>query len=440
MFDEPKMTEGPKGKIGEPGVERETLDSVETYFQIDLPLAWKDDNKPRWLIAYAPYVKTHTCPQPQSNTTVELVHHMNMVLGKAKGGVDSGDDENDRNSDRDSGEDNDIRFVANYDRGALGFVFERDEMGVPTTTTATTTTTTATTTTTTTAFKYGILLQDTKRPVLKLEYHLLKPHCWDWNLATPVLEDSGFDLYVTSERPTHGNAAFLGFTDESLEVVPHRGMADEMSLATSVDLSKMFLGDGGDGGDGRGGEEKGAGVVVGQGERLGQGSMGQQWQQQQQQQQQQHPQQQQQQWPENVQRIKLIAVHIHTHDIFQQKYIEIVSAAGVVRFRSKVETTGYGVAEQTMFSGTEKGWPQDEMWIYPGEELVQHCIVDTTTLVDVVRDGTSWGQEMCALLFIVGGKGITTPPTQVALGLVKGVEGGVRYGERTERSEGASGV
>ena len=125
-----------------------------------------------------------------------------------------------------------------------------------------------------------------------------------------------------------------------------------------------------------------------------------------------------------------------------QKYIEIVSASGVVRFRSKVETTGYGVAEQSMLSGMEKGWPKKEMWIYPGEELVQHCIVDTTKLVDVLRDGTSWGQEMCALLFIVGGKGITTPPTQVALGLAPGLAkgGGVRYGERREWSGGTSGV
>ena len=413
MFEENQMTEGPKGKMGEPGVERETLDSVETYFQIDLPLTWtrKDDNKPRWLIAYAPYVKTHACPQPQSNTTVELVHHMNVVLGQAAGGgVDSGEDDDARDrdrdrgkgSDRDSGEDNDIRFVANYDRGAIGFVFERDEEYVPTTTT------------TTTAFKYGILLQDTKRPVLKLEYHLLKPHCWDWSLAKPVLEDSGFDLYVTSERPTRGNAAFLGFTDESLEIVPNRGMADEMSLATSVDLSQMFLGDGG--------EAAKAAAAAGPGEKFGPGSTG----------------QQHLLWPEDVKRIKLIAVHIHTHDIFQQKYFEIVNAAGAVRFRSLTETTGYGVAEQTMLSGTERGWPQDEMWIYPGEELVQHCVVDTTKLVDVLRDGTSWGQEMCALLFIVGGKGITTPPTQVALGLVAGVVGGagVRYGERRERRSG----
>ena len=286
LFNENALNEGPIGK---------TKDSIVAYF--NFPSEYRT---PQWIIGYAPYVKQHQCPG--TTRTVELIHHMN-VLTKTKD--DNSDDDNyDSDDDR-------ARFLATYDRGAHSFAFQQ---------------------TTDQQFKYGIPLGD--QPLI-LEYHLLKPPCWQWEVATHITDDSGFDLYITNKPPV-SNAAIVGFMDQNMEILPQHGFAEQVSL--SKDISTIFL----------------PNVVD--------------------------------EWPSNVPSIELIGIHIHTHDIFQFKYFTITDKDGNEKFKSKVETTGYGAIEQSMI--------RIEMELFPGDELQQHCLVDTDTLLEKVVDGTSHGKSV----------------------------------------------
>merc|ERR1712072_993025 len=118
-------------------------------------------------------------------------------------------------------------------------------------------------------------------------------------------------------------------------------------------------------------------------------------------------------WPSSIPSVDILAVHMHTHEIFQRKFFEIVKADGKTKFRSKPEQTGYGASEQSMLSLKQKGWPN--LSIQAGDTVKQHCIIDTKRLKKTLIDGTSWGNEMCAPMFIVAGKGIGTPKSQLRL-------------------------
>ena len=159
MYTKSALNEGPLGKDSP----RETHDSVEQYFNIELPSKMVNPATPYWIIAYAPKVKAHPClpgHSRHSNTeTVELIHHMNILSSRS----------NDLNKE----EEEDHRIIATYDRGALPYVFPRRSKDG--------------------RFMYGIILNDPTRPVLQLEWHLLTPLCWNWTTAKPVLENSGFE-------------------------------------------------------------------------------------------------------------------------------------------------------------------------------------------------------------------------------------------------------
>ena len=179
-----------------------------------------------------------------------------------------------------------------------------------------------------------------------------------------MFEDSGFDLYVTSKPPLVANAAMLAWADQDMQVLPGKGVADQVTKISSDDLLKMFRP-----------------KVV--------------------------------QWPVGVPSVNLVAVHLHTHDLFRSKYFQITDARGIVKFRSELEVAGYGATEQSMVSTEGKGWP--ELSIEPGDTMEQHCIVDTDLMANLIVDGTSWGQEMCAFIGVVAGPGISTPATQLSM-------------------------
>ena len=65
--------------------------------------------------------------------------------------------------------------------------------------------------------------------------------------------------------------------------------------------------------------------------------------------------------------------------------LHITDKDGKEKFKSKVETTGYGAIEQSMI--------RIKMELFPGDELQQHCLVDTDTLLEKVVDGTSHGKS-----------------------------------------------
>ena len=332
LFQESALTEGPLGfrTKQKPPLGKE-WDSVEAYFPVQLT----PSDTPRWVVGWSPVVKQHKCPG-DNGTTVELVHHMNII--------DHPYDSEERS-----------RFVASYDRGATSYHFPTTVAGENV------------------HYLYGIPLGEEQ---LYLEYHLLKPHCWDWKIATPVIEDSGIDLYLTTTPPLISNAAIVGFMDQEFKILPKRGYADETAKATTKDLSKIF-----------GSPSTGTHTEMGKDG-----------------------------WPSNVSSIKLVAIHLHTHSIFQKKFLRILDAQGNIKFQSTGEKTGYGKTEQSMSNIHDKiqeGWPATIL-IQKGDQLELHCRIDTNQIQQPILDGTSWGFEMCAALFIVAGDDVGFGPSQLS--------------------------
>jgi len=305
LFAKNTLTEGRHGK---------SKDSLEAYF----PFKFK---KHQWVVGWKPLVGKQKCPG--TNKDVELPHHMNIITGHHDSGT---------------------RFLATYDRGAREYHLPQDEKGRP---------------------LYGIPVG--KLPA-RLEYHLLVPKCWDFEKKPSVLENSGFDIYVTDTAPKF-NAAIVGAMDQKMKIHPNAGTIEHSTVISPTALLKMF---------------EPAGDLV----KLTK-------------------------WPSKIPRVDILAVHMHTHEIFQRKSFEIITADGKTKFRSKPEKTGYGSSEQSMLSLKQKRWPK--LSIQVGDTLVQHCIVDADRLKETLTDGTSWGNEMCAPMFIVGGKGIITPRTQLSM-------------------------
>ena len=330
----PKQFRPPSGK---------EWDSVEAYF----PVEPTPSNKPRWIVGWSPIVKQHKCPG--TGDTVEIVHHMNII-------DHAQDDENEHLQ----------RFVSSYDRGAAPYRFP-----------------TGTTKNGEEHYLYGIPLGDKQ---LYLEYHLLKPHCWDWNIAKPTMEDSGFDLYLTSTPPLISNAALIGFTDADFKVYPNRGIADTTAQAAAKNLRNMFLR-----------SDYQANDPTQRTKKTNLGKDG---------------------WPRGVSSIRVVAMHLHTHAIFQKKFFRIFDAKGKIKFKSTVEKTGYGKKQQSLVNLQDnpyKNWPR-ELFIHKGDVLEQHCMVNTKKLRQPFSDGTSWGFDMCAALFIVASKDITLPPMELNAG------------------------
>lgn len=199
----------------------------------------------------------------------------------------------------------------------------------------------------------------------RLEYHLLVPKCWDFQKNPSVMEDSGIDLYVTNIAPKFGAAAILGGMDQRMKIYPNTGRVDHVTRISSNKLEGMF---------------------------------------------------------KNNARVRLLAVHLHTHEIFSRKYFEIKSSDGSSKFRSRPEPTGYGSSQQSMLTTEQKGWPK--LQLEKGDAVEQHCLVDTSQLHQTLIDGTSWGQEMCAPMFIVGGEGVGMMVSQLTMtdGFTKQIE------------------
>lgn len=301
IFSRQTLTEGPSDS-------RDSFDSLEAYFPVSIPKSYK------WVVGWKPRVTKHKAPCGD----VELPHHLNILVGH----------------------DMDARFLATYDRGAKAFHFPKDpQSGKP---------------------MYGIPVGS--EPA-RLEYHLLVPKCWDFKKNPSVVEDSGFDLYVTNVAPKFG-AAIFGGMDQRMRIKPGNGKVDHVTHISSKMLETMF---------------KPSAV----------------------------------QWPKDVPRVELLAVHMHTHEIFDKKFFEVLRSDASSKFRSKPEATGYGASQQSMLTMKQKGWPT--LHLEKGDVINQHCLVDTSHLDQTLEDGTSWGNEMCAPMFIVGGKGIETAPSQLTM-------------------------
>lgn len=97
---------------------------------------------------------------------------------------------------------------------------------------------------------------------------------------------------------------------------------------------------------------------------------------------------------------EILAVHLHTHDLTQEKFLQVMNADGSVMFRSAREKAGYGLHEQSFLNIVDQGWPR--LKLEPGQRLEQHCLMDTNHLDHTVRFGLDWGDEMCAPLLVIG--------------------------------------
>ena len=183
------------------------------------------------------------------------------------------------------------------------------------------------------------------------EIHVLLPHCWEFDAARePALDSSGFDLYFTTQPPRY-EAAVVGFLDEKMAIEPGQGIVDHTStLAPHVAQ-----------------------------EALGTNA-------------------------------SILAIHLHTHDMFERKWFEIIGANETQRFVSPVEGTGYARGVQSMRGLSDSsypGWPSPRLDLRAGDKLAQHCSVDTNKLDQTLRYGIR-GQEMCACLMVVGGPSIAS--------------------------------
>jgi len=302
------VTEGPRVHPGH-------YDSSEVYFEVP-----QSFDTLVYVLGWKPVVDKHRC---SNGSEVELVHHMN-ILAKEEADIramfPSGE------SVRLGGDHGGLKIVATYDRGASAYRLPKG---------------------------YGINFSP-QLPRLVLEYHLLVPDCWDFT-QEPVLETSGFDLYITHERPRH-LAALAGFFDESLRIDKDQGMVEQTTQAQSPTLANYFLAP-------MAGDAAGSDLV------------------------------------------EIVAIHLHTHDIAQTKTFEVIDKHGRCRFRSPTEQGGYGDT-QTMKNLVGKGWPR--LRLAKGESLRVKCAYDTHTFKKTLVDGTSLGEEMCSVLMVVSSGAVDT--------------------------------
>ena len=180
----------------------------------------------------------------------------------------------------------------------------------------------------------------------EINYHLLTPQCWDFTHKPRVQESSGMELYFTNVPPKH-NTWMFGFMNSTTKIDPGTGVVD-FTAALTPTMTAGNLGD----------------------------------------------------------KYEILAIHLHTHNIYRRKWFEIIGKDGRVRFRSPVEATGYGPERQSMRNlVTYEGWPK-RLWVHGSDTLVQHCELDTSTLHERLLDGVSQGQEMCGALMFLGGSTI----------------------------------
>lgn len=309
QYDEHALTEGPRLAADR------SLDSVEAFRAIPVPKDW---TSPRYIVGWRPVVAQHACPD---GTTAELVHHMN--LHSVPQDTFAHMQENPTDIGYMDDRDDVARVVATYDRGA-------EEYRLPP--------------------GYGIEVgPGGPQPGLLLEYHLLKPKCWDFAKG-PVHEDSGFDVFVTADRPRK-LANIFGYTDETLRVPAKVGQVKHVS-----ELSRDV-------------------------------------------------------WVGLPLPLELVAVHLHTHDKTSSKQLEVVQKHGFqppTSWSSPLEVMaagpgharGYGPTQSMKNVESLKGWPRIEL--DGNTKLRMHCNYDTDEWTETVIDGTSWGEEMCSLLFIAG--------------------------------------
>jgi len=181
---------------------------------------------------------------------------------------------------------------------------------------------------------YGTLVGDTS---LWLEHHILLPPCWGNRM---VHDRSGFRLFVSKQQPRYP-ATMYGFSPQHMYIPKALGVVDHVTCLPSM-------------------------------MRLVEGLL--------------------------VSDLHLLAVHLHTHDQFSRKWIEVVRKGRVV-WETQVMFGGYGHGQSffdvlPMFS------------LQSSDRICQHCIINTSLLTLPLIEGTSHGEEMCAPLILVGGPGL----------------------------------
>lgn len=174
---------------------------------------------------------------------------------------------------------------------------------------------------------------------VKLETHFLPPRCWDYKNDPVVRDFSGLDLIVSSELP-NSPARIFGVIDSHMHLPRYGGPT---AYATVLPRERWMR-------------------VAEQGGK------------------------------------EVIAIHLHTHDVFDEKLLEVLGPKGEVRFRSAPERTGYTSTSQSYRTLAEKGWPR--LFVEPGQELRVHCTVHKD-LEEPLNYGLSHGSEMCSALVVV---------------------------------------
>eukprot|EP00930_Biecheleria_cincta_P048060 TRINITY_DN33432_c0_g1_i1.p1 TRINITY_DN33432_c0_g1~~TRINITY_DN33432_c0_g1_i1.p1 ORF type:complete len:454 (+),score=79.09 TRINITY_DN33432_c0_g1_i1:87-1448(+) len=189
---------------------------------------------------------------------------------------------------------------------------------------------------------------------ITMETHILMPTCWDY--SSPVEERSGLDLYITTEKPRH-EAALIGALNFNMHVEPNQGSIDYVTRMPAEALATIFA----------------SSTHKDSSQSFLAPSAG----------------------PE------ILAVHLHTHDLTQHKSFEVLNEDGTVAFSSPEEEGGYGAKQQSFANLKDKGWPA--LKLHPGQQLRQHCKIQTNGLKKPVVYGLDWGDEMCGPLLLVGG-------------------------------------
>lgn len=188
---------------------------------------------------------------------------------------------------------------------------------------------------------YGIPIPDKTGPQTRMQYHYLTPTCLDFERTPVVHDESGMDIIVTTTRP-QALAWYYAFVDQEMVVPKHSSTATFDSVLPT---------------------EKWALV----------GKKGQK---------------------------EVIAIHMHTHDLFQEKRFEVLNADGSVAFASPPEPGGYSVEAQTFQTLTQKGWPR--LPVREGQSLRMRC-TQTGKSAAPTYFGLSHGTEMCTAALIIGG-------------------------------------
>jgi hypothetical protein len=189
---------------------------------------------------------------------------------------------------------------------------------------------------------------------ITMETHILMPTCWDY--SSPVEETSGLDLYITTTKPRH-EAALIGALNFNMNVMPNQGNVDYVTRMPADKLASIFA----------------SSIPKDASQSFLAPSAG----------------------PE------ILAVHLHTHDLTQHKSFQVLNQDGSVAFRSPEEVGGYGPKQQSFANLKDKGWPA--LKLQPGQQLEQHCKIQTNGLTKPVVYGLDYGDEMCGPLLLVGG-------------------------------------